>query len=244
MTGAPLIGVLGGAGPVASAAFVSTIYERWSGQREQEAPRLILYSDPAIPDRTTVLLGQSDRSSLATPLEATLSRLCELGAAQIVICCMTLHRWLPDIEPALRARVISMVDVMFDLVQGHDGPHLVCCSTGARRSGLFESHPAWAAGRDRLVWPDTTDQDAIHALLYQIKRGASSAALNARFDEYRQRYGATTCVAACSELHILAWARQQGAADAGAGPDWLDPLGAIANEIVRQATSRTFLEQR
>ena len=52
-----VLGVVGGAGPLASAEFIKTIYECSLGEREQEAPVVLLYSDPTFPDRTEALLA-------------------------------------------------------------------------------------------------------------------------------------------------------------------------------------------
>ena len=41
-----VLGVVGGAGPLASAEFTKTIYEFSLGEREQEAPIVLLYSIP------------------------------------------------------------------------------------------------------------------------------------------------------------------------------------------------------
>ncbi len=47
-----LKGIIGGVGPRASLAFMQSVYSEWEGQVEQLTPRLILYSDPLLIDRT------------------------------------------------------------------------------------------------------------------------------------------------------------------------------------------------
>src|SRR5689334_6778827 len=55
-------GVLGGLGPLASAEFLATIYEHADASEEQRLPAVLLFSDPAIPDRTEALLcGREDQ---------------------------------------------------------------------------------------------------------------------------------------------------------------------------------------
>ena len=52
--GKQVLGVLGGMGGLASAEFVKTVYEI-SGEgveQEQAGPVVLMYSDPAFPDRT------------------------------------------------------------------------------------------------------------------------------------------------------------------------------------------------
>ena len=55
-----VLGVVGGLGPLVSAEFLKAIYEHTSWTREQDAPRVLLYSDPTFVDRTTALLSGAD----------------------------------------------------------------------------------------------------------------------------------------------------------------------------------------
>src|SRR2546428_3051912 len=88
------VAVIGGMGPLASAEFVNTVYEQATTDREQEMPRLVLWSDPSFPDRTTALLdGRSD--VLAGHLEHAIPQCDAMGAGQGVICCVTVHAGLP-----------------------------------------------------------------------------------------------------------------------------------------------------
>src|SRR5215510_14138151 len=101
----PVLGVLGGMGPLASAEFAKTIYEL-SGEismREQAAPVVLMYSDPAFPDRTEAFL-RGETQPLLTRLIKALELLCSMGASQLVICCMTIHYLLPQVPGALRER--------------------------------------------------------------------------------------------------------------------------------------------
>src|ERR1043166_7388006 len=99
----PMLGVLGGMGGLAAAEFVKTIYEL-SGELsvpEQEAPLVLLYSDPSFPDRTEALLRGDTQLLLGRLIEA-LEFLCAMGASELVICCMTIHYLLPQIPEPLR----------------------------------------------------------------------------------------------------------------------------------------------
>jgi aspartate racemase len=87
-------GILGGMGPLASAEFVSSIYRETFSGREQQAPRVLLLSDPTIPDRTECLLN-GDHEMLLERLAAGVGQLVLMGATRIVICCMTIHPLVP-----------------------------------------------------------------------------------------------------------------------------------------------------
>jgi aspartate racemase len=246
----PLIGVLGGMGPVASAAFVRTLYASWRGPHEQMAPRVLLYSDPTFPDRTTQLLDHQ-RTHLRDRLCESLNALRALGATHLVICCMTIHELLPEVPDDLRARVWSMLDAALALAEADEGPCLLLCSTGARRMRLFERHPRWPAVSARMRFPTDEDQDTVHRLIYEIKRNADVDAMLPAFRDLSRRYGANAWLAGCSELHLVARALSASlcgsqpeseprptpsagaAADrAKATPRALDPLGLLADRVL------------
>jgi aspartate racemase len=103
-----VLGVLGGMGGLASAEFVKTVYER-SGEvcrKEQDAPAVVMYSDPAVPDRTEAFLRGETEPILKRLIDA-LELLDRMGASQFVICCMTIHYLMPQVPSTLRERIIS-----------------------------------------------------------------------------------------------------------------------------------------
>ncbi|HEX6199842.1 MAG TPA: aspartate/glutamate racemase family protein, partial [Thermoanaerobaculia bacterium] len=101
----PLLGIVGGMGPVASAGFLATLYRLDLPEREQDAPGCILLSDPTFPDRTEAIL-RGETGELAERLADAVAALLELGAARVVIACVTIHRVLPELPGDLRRRVV------------------------------------------------------------------------------------------------------------------------------------------
>ena len=76
------LGVVGGIGPLASAEFVRTVYRCASWDREQEAPRVLMDSNPAFPDRTSAFLAGEDDAVLPMLVEV-LDGLVRLGATRL-----------------------------------------------------------------------------------------------------------------------------------------------------------------
>src|SRR5690242_14960482 len=103
-----LLGVLGGMGPLASAEFVCTVYRLNRTEPEQQAPGLLLHSDPSIPDRTTAILS-GDTQELVVRLTTALESLVANGAHRIIIACVTAHQLLPEVPEPLRACVVSLL---------------------------------------------------------------------------------------------------------------------------------------
>jgi aspartate racemase len=239
---APIWGVLGGAGPLASAAFLQTIYDRCTGWPEQAMPIVWLASDPAFPDRTAALLA-GDVGPVAHRLIQRLDELRSLGAQHLVICCMTMHAMLPWIPERLRAGVISLVDVALMAAVEARQPSLLLCTHGARHAALYETSQSWAQARPYIVLPDSRDQQRVHDLIYQLKREPPRPAQIALVDELVAGCGAASIVSGCTELHLLCRATRDGATRDGAtgdniAPHWraaIDPLTIVADRIVAAA---------
>jgi aspartate racemase len=195
-------GIVGGLGPLASAEFVKTIYERRPHDREQEHPRIILLSDPTYPDRTECLL-RGEPQPLVERLRQNVDTLVALGATRLIVCCVTMHAVLPALSESLRARMLSLVDLLIERLASADGPHLMLCSSGCRAAGVLQAHPRWSAVRDRIVWPDAADQEAVHGLIYALKRGDAGHEQVRRVCRLLDRYDVPAYIAGCTELHLI-----------------------------------------
>lgn len=225
-----MLGVVGGMGPWASAEFLKTIYEDCLDGCEQDSPRVIMFSDPTFPDRTDAFLA-GDSGPLLRQLTVTIERLLEAGATSVVLCCMTIHYLLPQLPPHLRERVVSLLDIVFaDLVR-HPKKHLLICSTGTRKLGLFQRHADWPRVEANVILPDEGDQDAIHQrLIYPIKKNPELSTLFPLLESMLNKYGVDSFIAGCSEMHLLA--KQFVSPDRGRkNYGCLDPLAIIAREL-------------
>jgi len=226
-----VLGVVGGAGPLASAEFTKTIYECSLGEREQEAPVVLLYSDPTFPDRTEALLA-GDYEPTLTKLVAALEWLRDSGASQTVICCVTMHHLLKRVPVHLRAQVISLVDVIIDAVARSRERQVLVCSTGSRRLGIFQSHERWHEIEDYIVWPDETDQQFIHQqLIYQVKQNHNLDELLPPFVTLLAKYKTRSFISGCTEIHLLA---KRLSSSSLWGERIVDPLLLIAMEVAQE----------
>lgn len=227
--GRDILGILGGMGPLASAEFVRTIYSYPHAGPEQDAPAVMLYSDPTFPDRTDALLRRSDDLLLERLIEA-LTRLCELGASKIVICCVTSHYLLARLPSELRCRILSLVDVIIDGLLRAEKRHLLLCTEGTRRAELFENHHRWREARDLIVLPQQSDQREIHELIYRLKRHAEVDALLPLVGALLTRYEVDSFIVGCTELHLVT---RRLAAGGVTTYGYVDPLTLIAEEFAR-----------
>lgn len=230
----PVLGVLGGMGALASAEFVKTIYE-FSGELsvpEQEAPIVLLYSDPTLPDRTEALLRGDAQLLLGRLIEA-LECLCAMGASELVICCMTIHYLLPQIPGPLRERIISLTDVIFSSVESLKKKHLVICSNGTVKLGLLQCHPRWEQVRNYLLFPSAAEQQQMHDLIYKVKLNRDLLEARLFIESLLARHRVDSFIAGCTEIHLLTkQLTQAGREQRGYG--WIDPLTIIARQRVEQ----------
>ena len=224
-----VFGVVGGLGPLASAEFLKTVYEYGIGECEQDAPIVLMYSDPTFPDRTdSFLAGESEL--LLARLTAALQRLSDAGASRFVIYCMTIHYLLPRLPPHLRARVVSLLDVIFINLKRQPRRHLLLCSNGTRWLELFQQHSQWEQHKSETVLPGAEDQDTIHReLIYPIKKRPDFRRLRPLLETLLRRYEVDSFIAGCSEIHVLAKHLVFNGGDR-IGYGCLDPLMIIARE--------------
>jgi aspartate racemase len=224
-----IVGILGGMGPIASAEFLKTIYEHTlRGDCEQESPTVMVYSDPTFPDRTDAFLaGEAD--IVLRPLVKALSQLQYLGASKIVICCMTIHHLLPALPDELRKGIISLPDVIFENLVHTRKRHLLVCSTGTQRLGLFQSHSRWEDLKDQIVLPDEADQHRIHRdLIYPIKKNPDVSERIPLLKSLLAKYKVDSFIVGCSEVHLIAKHLKRESSN---GYDCVDPFAIIAGRL-------------
>jgi aspartate racemase len=196
-------GILGGMGPIASAEFLNSIYRDNVNGPEQESPAVILISDPSIPDRTECLLEGNSRLLLQR-LDAGIEKLIYMGATSIVICCVTMHALLSKLPERRRERVVSLLDLALTAVLASAKNHLLLCTNGTRKLQLFETHPLWQAAKSKIVTLREDDQQAVHRLIYELKRHPESRSAHRLLEELMKKYGVQSYIAGCTEMHVLA----------------------------------------
>jgi aspartate racemase len=227
----PFVAVIGGMGPLASAAFVRTIYERTTCRREQEMPRVLLWSDPQLDDRTMALRDGREQA-LALKLEDAIEGCARAGATAVVICCVTAHALLPLLPVRQRERTMSLIDLLLMAVIQRQRRHLILSSTGTRRSRLLEQHPLWDQARAWLSWPTEAEHDRLHHEIYAMKLRGSPATATALIRSLLREHGVMSFVAACTELHLVtqAWVNDPAI-------QWIDPLEIVADRIAMPSSS-------
>jgi aspartate racemase len=199
---AGLLGILGGMGPMAGAAFASRLVALTPADRDQDHVPALLCNDPRVPDRSSARLGRG-----ADPLEAMLAglRLLErAGATLIAIPCNTAHLWFEQMAASTRVPLLHIVEaVCEDLAAlGARGPIGLMGTPATLGLGLYQG-PLEARGY-QLLLPDEAGLAQCVAAIAAVKANRMPAAFAPAAACIRglQARGARTVVLGCTELPL------------------------------------------
>lgn len=220
------VGVLGGMGPAATIDFMAEVLRLTGAAEEQDNVRLIVDSNPALPNRHAAISGTGPSPG---PLLAEMARgLQRAGADILVMPCNTAHAFQADIEAATSLPFIGMIDAVAEVV-ARDHPAArrigVLAAAGCLDARLYETALA-RSGREAVV-PTGELRDRFMALVYRIKAGDTGGEVRAGMAAIAQALvdqGADVLVAGCTEVPLAL-----GAGDVGA------PLISSTEVLARRA---------
>src|SRR5688572_3963986 len=91
----PILGVLGGMGPLATVDLLQKLIEETPATRDQDHVPFVAYSVPQIPDRPSAILSGAE--SPLPHMLAGIATLKNAGAGTVAIACNTAHYWYDDL---------------------------------------------------------------------------------------------------------------------------------------------------
>ena len=205
-----VIGILGGMGPEATLDCFGKIIKNTPAKTDREHIRVVIDSNPGIPDRIAAIL--SDGESPVPALVAGCRGLEKVGADFIIIPCVTVHFFLPQIQAGSPLPVLSIIDAVAGVIQRdfHETKTVGLLGTVATvESGLFQKRLARET-IDTLV-PDSAQQSKIVAAIKDIKDTRPSRTQSeitsdlievARSLIDRKPDGADAIIAGCTEIPL------------------------------------------
>jgi len=134
-----IIGVLGGMGPEATLDLFKKIIRNTETIRDQDHFRVLIDSNPKIPDRTPAILS-SGENPLPMMID-TAKNLERSGADFIIIPCVSAHYFIKELEEATVIPVISIIDEVADEIEKRlpDIQRIgLIATTGTVKAGLFQ----------------------------------------------------------------------------------------------------------
>jgi aspartate racemase len=199
-----IIGILGGMGPEATLDFYRQIINLTPAENDQDHIRILIYSNPKIPDRTMAIAGNGE-SPLASLIES--ARLLEKSGAEIIAMpCNSAHHYLPRMQRGIKIPILNMVaETCRKLYE--DLPNVktagLIAVLGTVRSGVY--HRALSDAGIRIVTPCETDQEDIQAAIAQVKAGKHNRSTREAFQAIGKRLmeaGAGAVILGCTEIPL------------------------------------------
>jgi len=227
------IGILGGMGPLATVELFKRIVLKTPAKRDQDHPRIIIYNNPKIPDRTAYILGKGE-NPLPELIEGA-KKLESWGADFIIMPCNTAHIFADEIQKAISIPLLNMIEETAEYVKQLGIMRMgLLATTGTVVSGIYQR--ALEKRGIKAIIPD--EQDKVMRGIYEgIK--ANRFELGRRFlleIAKKLEKESEGIIAGCTEVSVALKPRDLEV-------PLIDPLDVIAERAVRLALGGLRSEQ-
>jgi aspartate racemase len=166
------VGILGGMGPEATLDCYGKIIQNTPASKDQQHLRVIIDSNPKVPDRTPAIIGSGE-----SPVPAIIKgcqALERAGADFIIIPCVSAHFFLDEIQQQSPLPILSIIDATAETIARHH-PDIdvvgLMATTGTVKGEKFQTR--LAEDGITTVVPDEHIQSRIMAAIYDIKNAQS-----------------------------------------------------------------------
>ncbi len=196
-----VLGVLGGMGPAATAEFLRLLAEMAGVERDQDHPRVLLFSNPQIPDRTAAIVGGGEDPAPAI-LEG-LRRLESWGADLLAVPCNTAHVFIDKFREDLHVPLVHIVEATITSARkaSPQGAWLIATS-GTSFSGIY-AREAQRQGY-LLLQPPALIQEQLQQIIGLVKSNRLKESGKSMVKTTMELWGERKLpvVAACTELPL------------------------------------------
>lgn len=224
----PILGIIGGVGPLATACFMEALIRKTPARRDQEHMPMIIFNDPQIPDRTAHILDHS-KPNPQPEMENVARWLERAGADYIAIACNTAHYYYEGINKAVGIPVVNIMEETAKRIArdvGKGSTVGLLATEGTVSSGVFQDYLALYGLK--TVEPLPGQQREVSSLIYDgVKAGASydPQQLLELGEQLRSR-GCDSVIVGCTELSVIYQALAEK-------PEWFyDSLDVLAERCV------------
>jgi len=166
-----IIGVLGGMGPEATSDLYYRIIKSTPAQKDQEHVRVIIYSNPKVPDRTSAILGNGPNPVPQMTMAA--EALERAGADFIIIPCNTAHYFIDSLRTRVGIPILNMIELTAErsLKDFPDVKKMGLIATDGTVKSRIYHHSFSDLGVDILTPTEMKQQDVMKAIYDHIKKG-------------------------------------------------------------------------
>lgn len=205
------VGVLGGMGPEATAIFYLRLVQATPARSDQEHLRVLILSNPKIPDRSRFLFDSGP--SPVPELIRSARELEKFGADFIAIPCNTVHYFYREIQQSVNVPVLNIIEETAEAIRrwfstgerpGGGERVGILATEGSIRTELFQR--ALCARGLSFLLPEEAVQKSLQQCIYWIKGGENRGPAREGIQEaigHLEERGATALIYGCTELSVL-----------------------------------------
>ncbi|MBP3919766.1 MAG: aspartate/glutamate racemase family protein [Clostridia bacterium] len=199
----PVLGILGGLGPMASAYFYELLIAHTEAACDQDHIDIILNSHATTPDRTAFIIGQSDDNPLTVMVD-DICRMKAYGADLIAIPCNTAHYFYDKLIASTDLPILNIMEETAACLAAH----------GIQRAGILATDGTVITGTyDRYlnahkidcIRPDKEDQSKIMHIIYEEIKHGRQPDMEMFFcvSGHLRTAGAQAIILGCTELSLI-----------------------------------------
>lgn len=227
-----ILGIIGGMGPEATAQLYMKIIKATKVKKDQEHFRIVIDSNPKIPDRTRAILGLGE--SPVPYIIETANNIKKMGADIACIPCITSHYFYDEIAAGTDLKIIHALEEL-NLYIHREFPGTkrigVLATTGTRNTRIFDKYLKDVS----IIYPDDQVQEkcvmeAIYGEGTGIKSGITDGKpveLLKEAGEHVIGKGAEVVILGCTEIGLVL------SADSLSRPS-IDPMNVMALVMIEK----------
>jgi aspartate racemase len=227
-------------GPAATADFYAKLVHATPAVTDQEHLRVVIWSDPTIPDRTRALLDGGEDPTPAMVVAA--QALAAMGAEIIAVPCNTAHAFLPQVQHHVDVPFLDMIEeTAAHIARAHPSARVagLLSTDGTQRAGLYQA--VLGERHVEVVAPAPDSQREVMRAIELVKSGAgrqraAGAAVVAAAGELVAA-GAQLVIAGCTEIPLLLDEGQLAV-------PLVDPAQVLAEAVVCRTKRSSDYEER
>lgn len=230
-TGTRIIGVLGGMGPAATADFYDKLIQATPAKCDQDHLKVLIFSNPQIPDRTAAIRGEGPDPLPA--LVATAETLARAGAHFLTIPCVTAHHFFDRLQAAVTVPILHLIRETVGAI-GAEYPRLrrfgLLATSGTLQTGMFEA-AFEPEGLAILACESGVQNSRVMEAIYAVKKGEPLDRPRCLIREaaaHLLERGAEAIIAGCTEVPLILH-------DGDLAVPVIDPTWCLARAAVRRA---------
>jgi len=228
-----VIGILGGMGPEATLYLFEKIIRNTPAECDQDHLRVIIDSNPKVPDRTKAILENGENP--VPIMVKSAQTLIQAGADFIIIPCISAHYFLDELSRNLNRPILSAFDAVAKRTVD-DYPYIktvgLLATNGTIQGGLFQKRLTESGIQTQV--PDDQYQKRVMSTIYSIKGDPEGVARQENktvmkdVAEHLIQKGSQGIIAGCTEIPLVL------DPDDVAVP-FLDPLLILAQTAIQKA---------